>query len=514
MALVEIEGLRHSYRVGSELVWALDGVSLAIERGEFVAIIGPSGSGKSSFMNLLGCLDTPAAGRYRLDGVEVTKLPPSARAAIRSRKIGFVFQSFNLLPRMSALENVELPVLYTRTSAPERRRRALDLLDQVGLPDRIHHTPAELSGGQQQRVAIARALVNNPALLLADEPTGALDTQTGGEILEVFERLNRQNGLTILLVTHEAGIAAHAGRVLTFRDGQIVAEERRGSREPVPATLCPHAASAAPGPVAEITRRPHSPVWGPPRLEHATGLAQGAGPAPRRRLARGVLIASVLAAAGLATSYRLSNGIVDYRGEHVALLAAEPQELPDVRAVEEPNFGESGEHHPSDQTHAPAEDPKVVTRASANGGNRDESPGDLPQNGEPILASQSDPTLTRPGPDAEPVPLAGINRAAQPGVGSAEPGDAVAGKRGGTLSKEEEELLIERGDQLLRIGDFASARLFYEKAAAAGSSRAALALGRTYDPVFLLQLRPLRGVRSDLVKASEWYRRANNGGEQ
>src|SRR5690349_9027810 len=164
MALVEIEDLRHSYCVGGELVWALDGVTVAIERGEFAAIIGPSGSGKSSFMNVLGCLDTPAAGRYWLDGVEITRMPPSALAAIRSRKIGFVFQSFNLLSRMSALENVELPLLYTRVPAPERRRRALTLLDQVGLSDRAHHTPAELSGGQQQRVAIARALVNGPAL--------------------------------------------------------------------------------------------------------------------------------------------------------------------------------------------------------------------------------------------------------------------------------------------------------------------------------------------------------------
>ena len=229
MPLIETEALRHSYRVGGGLVWALDGVSLTIERGEFVAVVGPSGSGKSTFMNLLGCLDTPSAGCYRLDGVEISRLRRSALAAIRNRTLGFVFQSFSLLPRATARENVELPLLYSRVPGSERRRRALALLDQLGLAHRARHAPAELSGGEQQRVAIARALVNRPMVLLADEPTGALDTQTSHEIMAIFQRLNREDGLTIVLVTHEADIAACAGRVVTFRDGRIIADERHSA---------------------------------------------------------------------------------------------------------------------------------------------------------------------------------------------------------------------------------------------------------------------------------------------
>ena len=224
MALIETEALRHSYRAGRGLLWAIDGISLTIEQGEFVAVTGPSGSGKSTFMNILGCLDTPTEGHYRLNGVNVRSLDRDALAAIRNRRIGFVFQSFNLLPRTTALENVEVPLLYSRMHTGESRRRARALLDDVGLSDRAGHTPAELSGGEQQRVAIARALVNEPLVLLADEPTGALDTQTSSEIMAIFRRLNREHGLTIVLITHEPDIAAQAGRVVGFRDGRVVVD--------------------------------------------------------------------------------------------------------------------------------------------------------------------------------------------------------------------------------------------------------------------------------------------------
>jgi putative ABC transport system ATP-binding protein len=224
MALIETEALRHSYRAGPGLLWAIDGISLTIEQGEFIAVTGPSGSGKSTFMNILGCLDTPTEGHYRLNGVNVRSLDRDALAAIRNRRIGFVFQSFNLLPRTTALENVEVPLLYGRMHTGESRRRARALLDDVGLHDRAGHTPAELSGGEQQRVAIARALVNEPLVLLADEPTGALDTQTSREIMAIFRRLNREHGLTIVLITHEPDIAAQAGRIVGFRDGRVVVD--------------------------------------------------------------------------------------------------------------------------------------------------------------------------------------------------------------------------------------------------------------------------------------------------
>ena len=224
--LIETEALRRIYRVGGEAVPGLDGISLTVEHSEFLAVMGPSGSGKSTFMNLLGCLDTPTAGRYRLDGIDIGGLGRDALAATRRDKLGFVFQSFNLLPRATARDNVELPLLYAGVPSAERRRRAEACLAALGLADRARHRPAQLSGGQQQRVAIARALVNAPRLLLADEPTGALDTQTGHEIMTIFRRLNREDGITVVLVTHEAAIAAYADRIISFRDGRVVADDR------------------------------------------------------------------------------------------------------------------------------------------------------------------------------------------------------------------------------------------------------------------------------------------------
>jgi putative ABC transport system ATP-binding protein len=223
-AVIQAIGIEKVYRTGDVPVHALRGVSLTLGPGEFAAIMGASGSGKSSFMNVMGCLDRPTAGSYLLDGVDVSRLSRDALARARGRSIGFVFQGFNLLARTTALENVELPMVYQGVPARERRSRAAEALEHVGLGSRLDHTPSQLSGGQQQRVAIARALVNRPKLLLADEPTGALDSATSVEIMSIFQRLNDE-GLTILLVTHELDVAEHARRVVTFKDGLILSDE-------------------------------------------------------------------------------------------------------------------------------------------------------------------------------------------------------------------------------------------------------------------------------------------------
>ena len=225
-ALISADQLHKKYYLTSELqVHALRGVSLEVNHGDFVAIMGPSGSGKSTFMNLLGCLDIPTSGRLFLDGVELSSLTQDQLAEIRNKKIGFVFQNFNLLPRTSSLENVELPLIYSRVHASKRYSLTVEALERVGLKDKVYNLSNQLSGGEQQRVAIARALVNNPSIILADEPTGNLDTQTGGEIMEILKDLNTVNKITIILVTHEAVIAGYAKRQVLFRDGHIISDQ-------------------------------------------------------------------------------------------------------------------------------------------------------------------------------------------------------------------------------------------------------------------------------------------------
>jgi len=231
--LIRVRDLAKDYVMGDTVVQALRGVDLDIGAGEFVAVMGPSGSGKSTFMNLVGCLDHPSHGTYRLAGEEVSHLSGDALAALRNRKLGFVFQHFNLLPRTTALDNVALPLLYAGASADEREARARRRLEQVGLADRVDHHPSQLSGGQQQRVAVARALVNDPALVLADEPTGALDSRTSVEIMALLQQLNR-DGITIVLVTHEHDIANFARRVITFRDGRVTEDRANAALAATP----------------------------------------------------------------------------------------------------------------------------------------------------------------------------------------------------------------------------------------------------------------------------------------
>jgi putative ABC transport system ATP-binding protein len=237
MALIDLRDIEKVYDMGAEKVRALNGVDLSVEKGEYLAIMGSSGSGKSTLMNLLGCLDTPSSGSYILNGVAVQELDDSELAAIRNKEIGFVFQTFNLLARTDALHNVELPLIYAGLSRAERRDRARKALEKVGLGQRMHHQPNELSGGQRQRVAIARALVNDPSILLADEPTGNLDTATSEEIMALFDELH-QAGNTVVLVTHEADIAEHARRRVTLRDGKVISDQPTarawGRRAPVP----------------------------------------------------------------------------------------------------------------------------------------------------------------------------------------------------------------------------------------------------------------------------------------
>ena len=223
--IIEIEDIRKVYKMGETEVHALRGATMKIYDGELAAIMGPSGSGKSTLMNIIGCLDQPTSGLYKLDGVDVHTLKDNQLAEIRNRKIGFVFQQFNLLPRTTALQNVELPLIYSGTSTRHRRELATAALESVGLGDRIKHHPNELSGGQQQRVAIARALVNDPAIILADEPTGNLDSHSGAEIMSIFQRLNREKGIIVIFVTHDPTIARHTRRIIRIYDGQIVGDE-------------------------------------------------------------------------------------------------------------------------------------------------------------------------------------------------------------------------------------------------------------------------------------------------
>jgi len=254
MSLIRLHNISRRYQMGAETIHALREVTLEIQRGEYVAIMGPSGSGKSTLMNIIGCLDTPTSGRYELNGVDVGQMDDNQQAEVRNREIGFVFQTFNLLPRSNALHNVELPLIYAGVPAVERRKVALQALSDVGLSDRVHHKPNELSGGQRQRVSVARALVNQPSILLADEPTGNLDSKTGAEIMELFSQL-AQKGHTLIVVTHEEDIARQARRILRIRDGLIASDEQKveGRESSVEGRPTPAALAPRPSPLGRIS---------------------------------------------------------------------------------------------------------------------------------------------------------------------------------------------------------------------------------------------------------------------
>ena len=258
--MIQLEAVTKVYLAGDNQIRALDAIDLEIDRGEYVAIMGASGSGKSTMMNVLGCLDRPSGGRYLFEGHDVGRMSDDTQAKLRSREFGFVFQSYNMLPRMSAIEQVELPLVYQHHR--NRRRLAREALKRVGLADRMHHKPTQLSGGQQQRVAIARALVVNPRVVLADEPTGALDTHTGVEVMEIFTRLVREENITVILVTHEADVAAYADRVVRMRDGHIVEDICKPEHERVQVQR--------PAPIAAAVVQPSSPVSSPSSAEAAS----------------------------------------------------------------------------------------------------------------------------------------------------------------------------------------------------------------------------------------------------
>jgi putative ABC transport system ATP-binding protein len=259
LSVISVKNLTKFYTVGEIEVRALRGISLDVEPGEFVAVTGPSGSGKSTFMHIAGCLDRPTGGAYLLDGKDVARLPKDELAKVRNEKIGFVFQGFNLLSRTTALDNVELPLLYMAKTykSSERKRRAMAVLEQVNLGPRSHHMPNQLSGGQQQRVAIARALINEPSMILADEPTGNLDTRTSIEVMGIFQRLNKEQGITILLITHELDIAEYGTRLIRFRDGRVVADQkvahRRDASQELAALPPPEPDEIVPPPAADTT---------------------------------------------------------------------------------------------------------------------------------------------------------------------------------------------------------------------------------------------------------------------
>ena len=250
--MIELKGISKVYRTGDVAIHALQPIDLKIDAGEYVAIIGPSGSGKSTLMNIIGCLDVPSSGRYSLDGQVISSLNDSALARIRNRRIGFVFQSFNLLPRLTALEQVEVPLVYR--GVRNRKRLAGQALSDVGLGNRIYHRPTQLSGGEQQRVAIARAIVGRPSIILADEPTGALDTATSGEIMVILETLNRDLGVTVVFVTHDMEVAHHTRRIVKLRDGQIVSDDANVSRTSPAGETAPIAAPAGPSPQWQASR--------------------------------------------------------------------------------------------------------------------------------------------------------------------------------------------------------------------------------------------------------------------